>query len=115
MMEDLKLFYFVQPKEYLGTNIYKVGITNKNNIPLKRLCDYRKGTIVFLVLAMENVDCFEMKILLELNKICKIHKGKEYFEGDYELILEKILKTYEGHYEYYQRKKLNIPLLPTKN
>ena len=105
---DIGLFYLVQPKIFLGTNIYKIGITwdggcklrndykdiftNKDNIMLNiddidcdsisRIQSYKQGTITYLVIGIEKVRIFENAIKRVFHSHFTLHKGKEFFIGD---------------------------------
>ena len=84
--------YLVQEREFIKTNekIYKIGRTKKEN--LTRFNQYPKGSALLLQLTCK--DC--VKLETELIK-CFIGKykqctdiGNEYFEGDYEDMIEDI-------------------------
>ena len=117
---DIGLFYLVQPKIFLGTNIYKIGITldgggyklhdaykdiftNKDNIMLNidvncdcisRIQSYKQGTITYLVIGIENVKIFERAIITEFNSHFTLHKGKEFFIGDCNRMKDLIKNKY---------------------
>ena len=55
-------FYFIQPKNFLGTNIYKIGLTRETQPPYKRIKSYKKGTIIYLTLNIDCVNDFETLI-----------------------------------------------------
>jgi hypothetical protein len=118
---DIGLFYLVQPKIFLGTNIYKIGITsdgggyklhddytdiftNKDNIMLNidglncdsicRIQSYKQGTITYLVIGIENVNIFERAIIREFNSHFTLHKGREFFTGDCDRMKDLIKNKY---------------------
>ena len=69
MMKNFKgTFYLVQPAEYLGTNIFKMGLTRATEPPYKRLKDYKEGTIVYLTLLINAVNIFHVQGGLVINK-----------------------------------------------
>lgn len=117
---DIGLFYLVQPKIFLGTNIYKIGITNsgfyklyndyidiftnKNNIMLNidglncdcisRIQSYKQGTITYLVVGIEDVNIFENAIIREFNSNFELYKGREFFTGDCDKMKDLIKNKY---------------------
>jgi hypothetical protein len=84
--------YLVQEREFIKTNenIYKIGRTKKEN--LTRFNKYPKGSALLLQLTCK--DC--VKLETELIKcfiakyIQRIDIGREYFQGDYENMIEDI-------------------------
>ena len=117
---DIGLFYLVQPKIFLGTNIYKIGITNNGNYKLYddyidiftdndnimsnikgldcnniyRIQLYSQGTITYLVIGIENVRIFEKAIIRAFNSHFTLHKGKEFFIGDCNRMKDLIKNKY---------------------
>lgn len=101
MMKNFKgTFYLVQPAEYLGTNIFKMGLTRATEPPYKRLKDYKEGTIVYLTLLINAVNIFERLMRYDFERKFKLYKGKEYFEGDYKDMKDEIMKYYNKINEY---------------
>lgn len=93
--------YLLQPAELVGTDRYKIGISSKNN--LNRLKNYGIGTRYMFFI--ECVDFFNMedKLKKAFNncKDIKCIKGKEYFQGEQEVILRIFFKVvYENKIKY---------------
>jgi len=117
---DIGLFYLVQPKIFLGTNIYKIGITNNGNYKLYddyidiftdndnimsnikgldcnniyRIQLYSQGTITYLVIGIENVNIFEKAIINTFCSHFKLYKGREFFIGDCDRMKDLIKNKY---------------------
>ncbi len=82
--------YLLQVKELLGTNIYKIGRTTQEYN--KRFNQYPKGSQ--LILQMKCMNCINsekelLKIFQEKFKRKKEY-GNEYFEGNYEEMIQII-------------------------
>ena len=52
------IIYFIQPVEFLGTNIYKIGCSGKNNM-VRCKTGYKSGTDYILI--MKCADPFEVE------------------------------------------------------
>jgi hypothetical protein len=75
------MIYMVQPIEYIGTLIYKIGCSKDKS--LKRCSTgYGKGTRYIVMMECDDPFALERKIKETFNKKFKLFTGKEYFEGD---------------------------------
>jgi hypothetical protein len=75
------IIYFIQPAEYLNTNIFKIGCSSKNN--LNRCKDgYKKGTRYISINECDKPFEIENKIKKYFNNKYTLVKGREYFEGN---------------------------------
>ena len=74
--------YIVQIREFLGTNIYKIGKTKQEG--LRRVRSYPNGTILLLQVACKDCNKIEKEVisLFRSKYILKQELGNEYFEGD---------------------------------
>lgn len=71
--------YLVQPSEYIGTTVFKLGIT----LGIKSLMSrYGKDKIIYHFSRVTNREVTEKKLIKEFNKRYKIFRGNEYFSGD---------------------------------
>lgn len=88
--------YIVQPEEYLGTDIYKIGRTWS---PKQRFREYGEKHKVIECKRVTNMYKCEQMILSNLNESddYKLVRGKEYFEG----VLEDIMYYYKEAIERY--------------
>lgn len=85
----LQLQKSVKAKE----NIYKIGMTKQNN--LKRFHQYPKGSILLFQTICKNCNNMERKIInIFKNKFTRRKDfGNEYFEGDYNTMIDIINQT----------------------
>ena len=72
------IIYLIQPEELIGTDLYKIGISSKNNI--SRINSYKKNTIIIYVLECYNPLNLEKIIKDKFKKVFKLVAGNEYFE-----------------------------------
>ena len=74
--------YIIQIREFLGTNIYKIGRTKQEC--LKRVCSYPKGTILVLQVACKDCEKIEREVInvFKSNYMLRQDLGNEYFEGE---------------------------------
>ena len=80
------IVYLVQPEEFIGTNIFKIGRSKDSSANLNRIKSYGKGSSCISINQRNNTIELEKKIIEEFNKNFKLVKGREYFEGDKEEI-----------------------------
>ena len=74
------IIYLVQPKELIGTNRYKIGMSN--NPDLERCKNgYKKGTRYLCIMECDNPLKIENEIKKIFNTKFKLIAGNEYFEG----------------------------------
>ena len=88
----------------LNEDIYKIGRTAKNN-PEDRFQKYRKGTeIVGFFGVKDSIEC-ENKIIKCFSNHINIKKmneyGKEYFQGDKNILLNEILQIVKHYNKYH--------------
>ena len=75
------IVYLVQPCELVGTDRYKIGMSNKNT--LYRIKNgYKKGTEIIRVYNCDFPLAIEKYIKEEFNEKFKLIAGKEFFEGE---------------------------------
>jgi hypothetical protein len=92
LIPDEGYLYLVQPTNYLGTNVFKVG---KAWNPKQRFVSYGMKVKIFETVKVKDVDAGEKKLLDAIRKRpedFKIKEGKEYFECKFEDIHEIFIK-----------------------
>jgi hypothetical protein len=76
--------YIIQEREFIGSNIYKIGKTKQPN--LKRTGQYPKGSIQKITKDVPDCDSIKREIIRIFDN--KFHNrrdiGREYYEGDYD-------------------------------
>lgn len=96
---SLGLIYLIQPREFLGTSIYKIGKTRDELN--KRLGNYGKGGNVICVLPFDNekLDQIEKDIITKFNIVFINNPdiGTEYFTGDYKEMISIIYDLHRNH------------------
>lgn len=80
--------YLVQPSEYIGTDVYKIGHTQQKND--ERLKQYGKNYILIAQVAVSNSKIMEDKLMKVFKNNYTCHRPNEYFQGD----LSKMLKDF---------------------
>ena len=82
--------YLIQPREFINSNVYKVGKTKRESH--KRLNQYPKGSKEIITIACNNCDILENEILkfFRGKYISRTDIGSEYFEGDMESMIHDI-------------------------
>lgn len=96
-MTDIKVnyIYLLQEREFIKTkeNIYKIGRTTQVNN--ERLKQYPKGSVLLFQMICNDCVSTEYKILKIFNEdfILRDDVGNEYFEGDYQEMIDIIYKT----------------------
>ena len=91
--------YIIKEAEQVrnGEDIYKIGMTRKTI--QKRISQYRKGSKIIFCFECNNIECslFESHLINEFKEFFKQRTdfGREYFEGDSLLMIEKILMDYK--------------------
>ena len=96
--------YLVQPELVLDTNIYKFGINKGSG---KRIKSYGKKTIVIRDFHTERYEEIEAILKIQFKKKFKLVKGKEYFEGNLQEMIEifdKVCNMF-GTFESEEREK----------
>ena len=75
------IIYFIQPHEFIGTDIYKIGMSEK--MGYKRVIQgYKKNTEIICVFKCSNPKEIESKIINIFTIKYKLYKGREYFQGN---------------------------------
>jgi hypothetical protein len=111
--------YIVQEREFVKTKekIFKLGRTKQKG--LKRFKQYPKGTVVIIVLDVDDCIIFEKQMIKIFDEkfICRRDIGREYYEGDSDEMInemKKIKREYEINkiIKKYDIHKNNIPTIP---
>ncbi len=76
--------YFVQPWDMVGTNQYKVGMSELDN--LSRAKSYGSGTRYLCILDCADARFVERELLAVFHDTYRCFRGNEYFEIDDELV-----------------------------
>lgn len=71
------IIYFIQPSEYISTNIYKIGYSRQRL--LNRINQYGKETTIISIFRVSNVIQVEKILISEFNSNFTKFKGNEYF------------------------------------
>jgi hypothetical protein len=71
------IVYFIQPSEYISTNIYKIGYSQQSL--LNRIKQYGNNTSIICVLGTNNALATEKQLISAFNSRFVKFKGKEYF------------------------------------
>ena len=74
------IVYLVQPKQYINTNVYKIGYSSKTN--LSRCYSYGAGSECIYVMNCLNPTIVEKKIIEAFKKNFELVIGREYFCGE---------------------------------
>ena len=84
--------YLLQEREFTKTHedIFKIGKSTQSNI--KRLTQYPKGSILLIQLSCLDCSKCEKMIMQKFKEkyIQRLDIGHEYFEGDYEIMIDDI-------------------------
>src|SRR5438105_2025038 len=89
--------YLVQPEEYLETNIYKIGGSKDLN---QRMKIYGKKVIIYRTYTLiERFYGFETKLIELFNLKFNKFKGREYFEGN----IDKMIETFDDLCTYFNK------------
>lgn len=93
--------YLLQEREFITTNqnVYKLGKTKQDN--LQRFKQYPKGSKLLLQHICNNCDMLEKKLISDFKNKYKHRKdlGNEYFEGDYNDMINDIHNKITNHNE----------------
>jgi hypothetical protein len=79
LLSSFGIVYFVQPEQYLNTNVYKIGMSDKPLID--RIKAYGSQSRVIFLIECNMAYELEQEIVKVFKQKFKLHKGKEYFEG----------------------------------
>jgi hypothetical protein len=87
--------YLLQEREFIKTNenIYKVGRTKKENH--ERFNQYPKGSVLLFQMICNDCENIEKMLIKKFKERFNQRKdiGNEYFEGDYEIMIDIIYST----------------------
>ena len=78
--------YLVQPQEFSESSIYKIGMTKRNDD--SRISSYGMDTTVLRIVECSNPKDVETELIQLFNRKFELSKGKEYFEGNKESMIE---------------------------
>lgn len=100
------IVYLIQPEEFIGTQIYKIGYSNKST--LDRCATGYKSKSKYICV----MDCVfpfkaEEVLKMEFNANFKLHKGREYFEGDEATMFSVFVDIVKNHKLKYSPDKKN--------
>lgn len=86
------IIYLVQPCELVGTDRYKIGMSNQTS--LNRLKSYKNGSRYLCFFEVPHPYKVEKLIKYEFNKHYKLIAGREYFQSDNEKdMIQLFIKT----------------------
>ena len=89
-MSNNGLIYLVQPSEYIGSNVYKIGYSLQKNFI--RLLSYGRDTKYICNLNCKNPLKLETIIKKDFIKKYRLIRGNEYFEGSEQEILNNFIE-----------------------
>jgi len=103
------LIYLIQPAQLVGTERYKIGMSNKPNL---ERCNngYSKGSRYLCIMECYNPSILEANIKKHFNNKFKLIAGNEYYEGNEEIILENFLNIKKEHDKNIKKKNINYNL-----
>lgn len=76
------IVYLLQPYEFIGTDIYKIGCSCKENDISRCTKGYIVGSIIIYIVKCNDPLDIEREIKIHFSKKFKLVMGREYFEGD---------------------------------
>ena len=79
-MSKSHIVYFIQPKEFKGTNVYKIGMSERQHFN-RVYKGYKSGTSWNCFYEVENSRNIERIIRAEFKEQFTLHQGREYFRG----------------------------------
>ncbi len=85
------IIYFVQPCELVGTNRYKIGCSNNTDLDRCRK-GYKKGTRFLCIMECNEPFAVEKNIKKLFGEKFKLIAGREYFEGDENMMRDNFIK-----------------------
>lgn len=80
MVNNNGIVYLVQPSEFIGTDIFKIGYSCVSN--LKRCHSYGPNTKYICIMHTEKPRSVEKNLIKAFTDAFLLHKGREYFKGD---------------------------------
>jgi hypothetical protein len=95
-MTETGIIYFIQPEEFIGTNCYKIGCSR--NTSLERFkSGYGKKSRYIIIMECVNPFKLEHEIKEFFNKNFELFRGREYFKGDENYMIDMFLKIKKEH------------------
>lgn len=103
----LGMVYFTQPDGYIGTNVYKIGCSRKPDLSR---CIEGYGKNSELITFSQCIEPFklESKIKQKFNQMFKLHHGKEYFEGNKNMMYAAFREVVDKYINETQHNDNNI-------
>lgn len=92
------IIYLLQPCELVGTNRYKIGISNKTNLDRCKN-GYKSGSRFLCIMECINPLILENKIKNKFNDVFILCAGKEYFKGDETKMIKTFINIVLNHME----------------
>ena len=99
------IVYLIQPIEFLGTDIHKIGISIKQEGITRCKKGYGKGTVFYHIAYCAEPLIIETNIIKRFNEEFELYKGKEYFKGNITKMKKEFLKLLSEHEEEYDTEK----------
>ncbi len=90
------IIYYIQPIEFIDTNIFKIGCSSHPDLSRCKN-GYGKGTRYLCIQECEEPYLLEKKIKIKFNEKFKLYKGKEYFEGNEKDMYDEFIKLIDEH------------------
>lgn len=91
MSNNKGIVYLIQPAELVGTNRYKVGCSDSPT--LQHVNSYKKGSRFIHICECSDAFNLEKKIIDAFSSKFILIAGKEYFEGDENLMYDTFLEV----------------------
>lgn len=112
-MIDYHYIYLIKEKIYIDEEkeVYKIGKSTQENT--RRVKSYPSGSKLYLQIRCINCHSEEKKLLKIFNERFKLYRGREYFLGDIELMMDIVYS--EVKEEYYLKDYLQYSTLMDEN
>jgi hypothetical protein len=88
----METVYLLQPAELVGTDRYKVGRTCTKNLS-RCTKSYKLGSRYLCIMECNDCVLLENKIKEKFNKLFSIVAGREYFQGDENIMIVEFIKS----------------------
>lgn len=96
MGDSYGIVYLIQPLELVGTDRYKIGISNNNNLDRCKN-GYKKGSRYLCIFECNNPIILEQKIKDVFNKNFKLIAGNEYYMGNEREMKTTFIELYNNY------------------
>lgn len=106
ILNSFGIVYLIQPTEFLCTNVYKIGMSDKTNV--SRLYSQGADSRCIFVMECNLAKQLETNIKNTFKQKFKIYKGSEYFEGDELEITNLFIKLCIDHRSQFCLSKFSI-------